>query len=306
VAESRWLVLIHQIPPKPDYLRVKVGRRLQRIGAVAIKNSVYVLPNGEQAHEDFQWVRREIVDSDGDASICEATFVDGLDDRAVEKLFIEARSADWKAIATEARDRLPSAPDESALARLRARAAAVARVDFFGSPERRAAEAALSALEQRARLTSPRTTPNTAPLDRAKFAGRVWVTRRDVFVDRMASAWLIRRFIDSGARFRFVQPEGHAATPDELRFDMFEGEFTHDGDRCTFETLLGRFGLADPALEWLAEIVHDIDLKDDKFDRPEAAGIECVLRAIASRLVDDETRIIRGAELFDALYATAT
>ena len=304
MSESRWLVLIHQVPPKPDYLRVKVGRRLQRVGAVAIKNSVYVLPTGEQAHEDFQWVRREIVDAGGDASICHATFVDGLDDRAIEKLFNDARSADWNEITAEARDRLSLPPDETTLARLRARAAAVARVDFFGSPDRRATEAALAALEQRARPTES-STRSTASLDRAEFRARVWVTRRDVFVDRMASAWLIRRFIDPAARFRFVQPDGYVPAPGELRFDMFDGEFTHDGDRCTFEMLVDRFGLADPGVSWLAEIVHDVDLKDEKFDHPEAAGIERVLRAIASAAPDDDARIARGEEMFDALYPVA-
>src|SRR4029450_11045391 len=102
-AEGRWLLLIHQIPPKPDYFRVKVWRRLQRLGAVAIKNSVYVLPRSEQAAEDFQWVAREIAADDGDATVCEARFVEGLSDRQVESMFHQARDADYGQIAGEAR-----------------------------------------------------------------------------------------------------------------------------------------------------------------------------------------------------------
>src|SRR5215475_9399220 len=102
-AETRWLLLIHQIPPKPNYLRVKVGRRLQRLGAVAIKNSVYVLPRSDQACEDFQWVSREITQGGGEASVCEAKFVDGLSDDQVEGLFNAAREANYTEVAEEAR-----------------------------------------------------------------------------------------------------------------------------------------------------------------------------------------------------------
>src|SRR6267378_8706615 len=101
--EMRWLLLIHQIPPKPDYFRVKIWRRLQRIGAVAIKNSVYVLPKSDQTLEDFQWIVREIVEGGGDASLCEAGFVEGLSDGQIEALFRAARDADYAAIADEAR-----------------------------------------------------------------------------------------------------------------------------------------------------------------------------------------------------------
>lgn len=327
MADARWLLLIHQVPPKPDYLRVKVGRRLQRVGAVAVKNSVYVLPDSSQAREDFQWLRREIEESGGGASICRAAFVDGLDDRAVEQLFRDARDADWTQIAAEARalidpgrggeasvaaavptlDRSATRSPrelESALARLRARAAALETIDFFGAPERRTADAALAAIERELRPAAAVTAAGE-PLDPAAFHGRVWTTRRGVFVDRMASAWLIRRFIDPAARFRFVAEEGYRPEPGELRFDMFDAEFTHEGDRCTFETLIARFALADAALAWLGEIVHDIDLRDAKFGHPESAGIERVLRAIATASADDATSIDRAAQLLDSLYATA-
>jgi len=132
--------------------------------------------------------------------------------------------------------------------------------------------------------------------------GRTWVTRRGVFVDRIASAWLIKRFIDQAARFKFVAPEGYSPRRSELRFDMFEAEFTHEGDLCTFEVLLARLGLEEPALRPIAEIVHDVDLKEGKFGRPEAVGIDHLIAGIAMAYRDDGERLARGAAVFDALY----
>jgi hypothetical protein len=134
--------------------------------------------------------------------------------------------------------------------------------------------------------------------------GSAWVTRQDVHVDRIASAWLIRRFIDPNASFRFVPAKGYRPRSGEVRFDMFEGEFTHEGDRCTFETLLLRAGLTDPALTAIAEIVHDIDLKDGKFGRAEAGGVAALIDGLARKPIRDAERIERGSALFDDLYAS--
>ncbi len=140
-------------------------------------------------------------------------------------------------------------------------------------------------------------------LDRDAYRGRTWVTRTGIKVDRMASAWLIRRFIDPQARFKFVPAKGYEPGRRELRFDMFEAEFTHEGELCTFEVLVERFGLADPALREIAEIVHDIDLKDAKYGREEAAGIGRLVAGIAARHAADEERLERGAAVFEDLYA---
>ena len=317
-----WLLLIHQIPPKPDYFRVKVGRRLQRVGAVPIKNSVYVLPATEQAVEDFQWVLREIVEGGGEASLCRAEFVDGLTDAEVEELFREARSQEYEDLTADARSLLEALPAgrrvtperraevEDALAKLRRRLAAVARIDFFAPVARREASDALAEIEERLRppAAQTRALPDSRP-DGDRLRGRTWVTRQGVFVDRIVSAWLIRRFIDPDARFRFLAPReqrGYRARAGELRFDMADAEYTHEGDRCTFETLLRRFGLDDPALVQVGEIVHNIDLKDGKFDREDAAGIERVLAGIAAAHPDDAARLERGGQLFDELYASFT
>jgi hypothetical protein len=309
-AEPRWLVLIHQIPPKPGYLRVKVGRRLQGLGAVAVKNSVYVLPRSEAALEDFQWVRREIVAGGGDASACEARFVEGLSDDSVEALFNTARDADYEVLAREVRTLQASAnrsrkkPGASeaigaSLVRLRKRLADVMELDFFGASGRNAVEVQLSAIEATLRPTTPEALRDDGVPREVR--GRTWVTRTGVHVDRIASAWLIQRFIDPEARFRFVRSDD-PAVPGELRFDMFEADFTHEGDLCTFEVLLRRFGLKDRALARIGEIVHDVDLKDGKFNHQETVGLDHLIAGIAMRHKDDEARLRDGAAVLEGLY----
>jgi hypothetical protein len=315
---TRWLLLIHQIPPKPDYLRVKIGRRLQRIGAVAVKNSVYVLPHRGSSLEDFQWVRTEIVDGGGDASICQAAFVDGLTDSGIEQVFREARDADYAEVAEAARELRVSlrkreltghspARAEDELARLRKRFTAIVSTDFFGAAGRMMAEDTLRSVTEELSPRAMNSASSVAPdSDAAAYRGRTWVTRADVFVDRMASVWLIRRFIDRDARFKFVEEGTYKPVRGELRFDMFEGEFTHEGDSCTFETLLHRFRLDDPGLRAIAEVVHDIDLKDEKFARDDAAGLERVFAAIAAAAADDMARVERAAQVLDDLHALFT
>jgi hypothetical protein len=302
----RWLLLIHQIPPRPAYLRVKVGRRLQALGAAAIKNSVYALPRGEQAMEDFQWVRREIVSGGGEATVCEALFVEGHTDADVVALFTKARDADYAALAAEARAlaRAVGRPRGAggarpSLLRLRKRLTEVAAIDFFGASGREVVEGLLAGIEARLRTPPP---AQRKAVSVSGYHGRVWVTRRGMKVDRMASAWLVRRFIDAKARFRFVAGPDHRPRPREVRFDMFQAEFTHEGDLCTFEVLVRRFGLEDPSLRAVGEIVHDIDLKDAKFGRPEAAGLDRLLDGIALRHPGDPARLAHGGAAFDALY----
>ena len=298
----RWLFLIHQLPPKPDYVRVKVRRRLQRLGAVLFRNSVYVLPLSDEAVEDFQWLANEIAADGGDATICSVALLSGLSDADMESVFRAERAAEYLAVA-EAAKALPADGRRSVdeLNGVRRRLAAVSALDFFGTPEKQEAERAIEAAAAR---LSP-TTPSSDAQERQSSLprGAVWVTRQGVFIDRIASAWLIRRFIDPAARFRFVDATGYRHAPGELRFDMYRGEFTHVGERCTFETLLDSFGLAgDPALRALGEIVHDIDCKDGKFGREETPGIAIVVQGIALATDDDALRVERGALVFEGLY----
>ncbi|MCX7363651.1 MAG: chromate resistance protein [Alphaproteobacteria bacterium] len=309
----RWLLLIHQLPAKPAYARVKVWRRLQTLGAVTVKGAVYALPGTTEAREDFAWLAKEIVESGGEAIVCEATLAEGLSDAELQALFDAARDEDYGRIATEARElaaRSSERASDGALAevtslaaRLRKQLDAVVAIDFFGAEGRAIAEGLLSGLEAGLKQEDEAVgeTITSAP---STLKDRVWVTRQGVQVDRIASAWLIRRFIDPAAHFKFVPGTGYAPQPDELRFDMFEGEFTHKGDRCTFEVLIGHTGLADPALRAMGEIIHDIDLKDDKYGREETAGVRSLIAGIAASSPDDEQRLARGAALLDDLYSS--
>jgi hypothetical protein len=184
---------------------------------------------------------------------------------------------------------------------LQRRLAEVASIDFFDSSGREVASGLISALAQSLE-GGGQARASLRPRGFEDLEGHTSVTRKGVHVDRISTAWLIRRFIDPGAGFKFVSGRGYRPSTNELRFDMFDGEFTHEGDRCTFEVLLARVGLDDPALQRIAEIVHDIDLRDGKFAAPETSGVERLVGGLAGRHRDDDVRLARGADLFDDLY----
>jgi hypothetical protein len=303
-------MLIHQVPNSPAYLRVKMWRRLQKIGAVAVKNAVYVLPRSDQSSEDFHWIAREIIEGGGEASVCEATFIEGMTTKDLIALFQGARDADYadlkkeiKGITEEQRG-VESTGNAWAsgfaarVSRLRERLTEIQAIDFFPSLSTKQVETSIAELETRIRQ---------APLRKGQqqsgsYSGRTWVTRTGVHVDRIASAWLIRRFIDNQARFKFVAAKGYRPEEGELRFDMFDAEFTHEGNLCTFEVLMERLSITDRALRRLAEVVHDIDLKESKFGRPETAGLALIVNAICSQQKEDSARIERATILLDDLY----
>ena len=301
---DRWLLLIHQIPPKPDYFRVKVRRRLQQLGALAIKNSVYVLPASEGTLEDFQWLAREIEEEGGEATVCEASFVAGLSEGAVRELFLAERAASYQELVQQVQAAMRAGERDrmsAELPRLKRRLADIIETDWFEAPQRREAEDIMAEAERLLEEGEGETSARTSA--KRVAAGSTWVTRRGVFIDRVASAWLIRRFIDPEARIEFVDPKEYQHRAGDIRFDMFEAEYTHEGERCTFETLLARFGLRDRALRAIGEIVHDIDCKDEKFGRPEAAGVAALIAGLA-RDDDDSVRIAHAAPVFDGLYAS--
>jgi hypothetical protein len=315
VLAHSWLLLIHQLPAKPAYLRVKIWRRLQGIGAIAVKNAVHVLPLNEDTQEDFEWLLREIEEGGGEAFVCEARLIDGLSDQEIRALFDQARDADYAQLAKDARalakslrpnaKRSALADLRAQIARLRKRLADIVAIDFFGAIGRETAEQTISTLEARLNEDSDvrgKDTASSAARPPETLRNRTWVTREGVYVDRIASAWLIRRFIDPEARFKFVSGKGYRPKQDELRFDMFEAEFTHEGDKCTFEVLLDQCRLKDAALRAIAEIIHDIDLKDGKFGRTEVAGIRTLMEGIGAATSDDMQRIARGSEVFNDLY----
>ena len=309
---ARWVLFMPSIPAKLASIRVKIWRRLQAIGAVGLRGSLYALPNREECIEVFEWVSRELRELGGQASICEGRFLDESTDDEIERRFIDARNADYAEIATAARqlgkqlEAKRVAPERIAHiteqhAKLVQRFGEVTAIDFLHAPGREAVEGLLAAV---ARALPRDGTSTGEPLEvMAKPSGATWVTRTGVHVDRIASSWLIRRFIDPAATFKFVPAKGYAPRPGELRFDMFEPEFTHIGDRCTFEVLIERMGLRDAALTAIGEIIHDLDLRDDKFGREETAGVRSAIDGICTVARDDEQRIAAASPMLDGLYS---
>ena len=291
-----WYSLIHHIPPRPLYLRAKVRQRLARIGAIALKNSVYLLPRTEECLEDFQWLAQEIVKGGGEAFVCAMSFTDPARERAVVEQFRGARAEDYDALVRESRSAKQGEDPAARIARLRHQFEELRAIDFFPTNRQKEVSRMLDKLESR-RKESKQGKGKAAAL-----VGKTWVTRRGVKVDRISTAWMIRRFIDSKARFRLIDAASESKRPGEISFDMAQADFTHDGDRCTFESLLREVGRRDGALEKVAQIVHDIDLKDGKYGRPETPGVQRLLEGILETSADDDGRLMRGFELFDQLY----
>jgi hypothetical protein len=295
-----WLLLIHQLPAEPAYLRVKLGRRLRRLGALQLKSSVYVLPASDEAAEDFRWLLREVMAGGGHATLAQARFLEGVDDEEVREMFRRERDGEYEEILSAARELAAGEVHGEEVQRLRRRLAEVAGRDPFDAPGRAGAEAAVAAVERRSRGEVDRA-EGAGPPDR-RPRGATWVTRRGVKVDRLASAWLIRRFVDPDARFAFVDPATHRARAGELRFDMYAGEYGHQGEHCTFETLLSRFGLVEPALRRLGEVVHDLDCKESRYAHAEGAGLAALVEGLAAAYARDEDRVQAAMPLFEALY----
>lgn len=301
-APTRWLLLVHQLPPTPAYLRAKVGRQLARVGAVAVKNSVYVLPALEGTREDLQWIAREIQQAKAEATIFEAELVEGLTDAQLVARFHEAVAPAWKALHADLRaaaKALRAGREAPSLGALRRRAEEIEAIDFFHVPLARTVMEELAACERLASGAEPR--PPLEPVDPKTLVGRTWATRRGIYVDRIATAWFVRRFVDPEAAFVFLSRTDERADG-TLHFDMFGGEFTHEGDLCSFEVLVARTRLEDPGLRAVGEIVHDLDLKDDRHGRAETAGVGSVIAGLCQANPSDEERLAVGCRVFDALY----
>ena len=317
-----WVMLVHQLPPRPTNLRVRIWRKLQKLGAIAIKNSVYVLPANEKTHEDFQWLKQEIESAGGEAAVFRAGSVEGATDEEIVNAFRKARDDEFAAIAAEldgltgrireqsrAKHLSPArlAAHETELDKLHSELERVVANDFFDAKGRAEALNAYERCQKMIRMAhaparkSRKVSNKSGLLSVAEFQNRRWVTRKNMHIDRLASAWLISQFIDKRPRFYFVA--GNETIEGAIPFDMFGAEFTHHGEDCTFETMLKRFGLTSVSgLRALAEIVHDIDLKDDKFNRLEAAGLKAIIDGLSETLRDDRKLLQHSSVIFDGLF----
>ena len=314
MAEQHLLLLLVGLPPNPSSLRVRVWRRLRTLGAVPLKRSAYLLPDTADRYEDFQWLAQEIERDGGEATLIRVQKIENVSPGEILRLFHEPRDRDYKQLATRYRKSLQDlerAKSDAARARIQEDVSRLAKdhqrvrdIDFFDAPggaEVRRLEEAI-AMRSRRPETPRREEPMT--LDLTKLRGRRWVTRPRPHVDRVASAWLIKRFIDPQATFIFAQPEEFPQ--DAVAFDAPGVELTHHGEDCTFETLIKRARLRDRRLTRLAELVHEADLRDGKFPHEEARGIDLAIRALLAALPDDDQVLAQGMSIFEGLYATTS
>ncbi len=295
----RWLLLIFSLPAKRASQRVDVWRRLQRYGAVPLGNSGYLLPNDPANRERFEWLATAIRNYKGEASVIQVQSIDNWPTERLIGRFAEARARDYQNLIRELRElgAAPSNRSAARLSRLRHRFQEVVGIDFFHSPLRSRVEELLETIATSGAASS---TAAVVSVSRQEYKGRLWVTRPRPGVDRVSSAWLIRRFIDPKARFVFT-PDGQGPRG-AVPFDMFHGGFGHRGDECTFETLAKQFRIRNRRVSVLAQMVHDADLGDEKFGRREGLGIDAALNGWARQGLSDREVLERGIELFEGLY----
>jgi hypothetical protein len=306
------LLLLVGVPPHPSSLRVRVWRRLRSLGAVQLKRSAYLLPDTPERYEDFQWLAQEIQREGGDATLIRVHQIENMSQEQVARLFHEPRDRDYRQLAARYRKALQrldrksakSGPAQEELTRLSKEHQRIRDIDFMdarGGAEVRRLEEVIA---MRSRRPEPVRREERPTLDLAKLRGRRWVTRPRPHIDRIASAWLIKRFIDPQAEFVFAPP---AEFPKEaIPFDAPGVEFSHQGEDCTFETLVKRARLRDRRLTRLAELVHEADLRDGKYPHEEARGIDVAVRALLAASPDDHQVLANGMTLFEGLYTTTS
>jgi hypothetical protein len=305
---GRWLLLVHQLPPRPSNLRVHIWRRLQQIGAVSLRNSIYVLPNTAETREDFDWIRAEITGRGGQVSLLVADVVDGYTDDELEDDFRQAIAREYTALVTHVDRMLPTVSGKPIVrrraairrdvAKLRDRWLALKARDFFECPRAAVAQAAVERLERAVTEVSS-TSKASSDLDARFYRRRVWLTRPRPGIDRMASAWLIRRFIAPDAKFAFGSLP---ASKGQIPFDMPDVEFGHHADDCTYETLVRRFAITDAAALRVGQIVHDLDLKESRYGLPDTASVGRLVEGLRATIQNDHRLLEGGMTLIEALH----
>ncbi len=297
--QALWLLLMFSLSVKQASRRVEVWRKLKKYGALALRTSGYLLPNTPENQERFEWLATAIRKYKGQASVVQVHAMDDLPSEKLIELFNAARSQDYEKLIAELKKRAGKNKGEPGeIARLRRRLQEIAAIDFFNSPLRSRAEALLESADS---VGQSKGIPASARKLRKEYVGRAWVTRPRPGIDRVSSAWLIRRFIDPNAKFVFASQREQQ--PDAVPFDMFQTDgFGHRGEDCTFETLRKEFAIRDPKVEVIAEMIHDADLSDEKFGRTEALGIDRVLIGWAQQGISDDELLRRGMEAIEGLY----
>jgi len=311
----RWLALLTTLPPTPTRHRVGVWRKLQRMGAVRLRGAGWILPETPETTELFQWLVQEIQSFKGEATLLRVDRVETMADDEIAALFHEARAAEYQAVVKGCReilrhlDRYHQANHRGSVTKLRGKLDGLKReldriqsIDYLKAPAGERARTLWETTAKRLRAAETRKPVVTGGRHRTSLPpqGSTWVTRPRPHIDRIASAWLIKRFYDRDAKFAFA--DAADAARKGIPFDVLGADFGHHGDNCTFETLVKRFGVKDARVKVLAEIVHEADLHDGKFTRTEAIGVDLAINGLVEATPDDDELLARGMELFDGLY----
>jgi hypothetical protein len=289
-----WLLLSFNLPSKHASARVEIWRKLRKFGALPLRTCGYLLPNNPEHQERFEWLAAIIRKYKGEATIAQVSSFDDLPHERLAQMFLAARNKDYQQLINVLKRQRKPKPGQ--LLGLRRRLQEIAAIDFFQSPLRGRLESMMSAAEK-----GPATPSAAGNRSKREFLNRTWITRPRPGIDRVSSAWLIQRFIDSNARFVFgADPQ---QVPNSIPFDMFVADgFGHRGDDCTFETLCKEFSIKDPKVRSIAQIIHDADLGDEKFGRSEGVGLDRVLNGWARQQISDQELLHRGIELIEGLY----
>ncbi|MHB8879886.1 MAG: chromate resistance protein ChrB domain-containing protein [Thermodesulfovibrionales bacterium] len=319
---QNWLLFFYSVPSKPVSNRMKIWRKLSKTGTMQLKGAVYILPMNEEHYEFFQWLVSEVSSMGGEAAFTRVEAIDSIKDEEIKALFNERQEGGYQAIGKSLDDletRVNSIQKGSKtqggqalseqLDKVRKNYEEALKTDFFLSKSGAALRSRIDALNAVIKgLTGSVVKSKPAVVSSRKiedYQGSVWVSRKRPFVDRMASAWLIKRFIDKNGTFKLVDEKDLAAAgQNHVTFDVSDGVFTHLGDLCTFEVLVKSFGLKDKAVRKIAEIVHDLDMKDDKYKSAEAKGLEDILTGIRMTAKDDTEALEKGMAVFEMLYAS--
>jgi hypothetical protein len=316
---QEWLLIFYGVPSHPVSNRMKIWRKLAKAGAAQLKGSVYILPASEEHEEFFQWLIGEVKSRGGDGAFVRTAEIKTMSDADIRRLFTAQAEKEYHKLekALDVLERKMQSIRKGSQGgegkRLAGEAAKLTKEfdeirirDYFASSMGLTLKKRIHALETGLREAGKKTPGEAVSIQAARiqdYQGKTWATRKNPFVDRMASAWLIRRFIDPKATFSFINERDAASLDDStIVFDVRGGAFTHVGDLCTFEVLVKSFGIKDKAVRKIAEIVHDLDVKDDKYGKPETAGIEDILAGIRKTAKNDADGLERGMAAFEMLY----
>jgi hypothetical protein len=317
--EQEWLLIFYSVPSHPVSNRMKIWRKLAKTGAVQLKGAVYILPATEEHEEICQWLIGEVKSMGGDGAFVKSAEIKTMGDADLRELFVRQVEREYgslekklevlerrvQSIRKGSKSGESGGPAAQLLKHVR-EFDEIALRDFFKSAAGYALRKRIQALEAGLKGIGRKSPEKEAQITTRRidaYQGRRWATRKHPFVDRMASAWLIRRFIDPKAAFQFIDERDVASLDNTtVAFDVRGAEFTHVGELCTFEVLVKSFRIKDRAVKNIAELVHDLDVKDDKYGKPETAGVEEILAGIRKTAKSDADGLERGMAAFEMLY----